>query len=121
LSTRLAAMPAKDNSPVHIANEIAKILEAPIADNSFKAELLKLRERVVYNWAMKSYQKTNEAGEDLAIEYILRKRKLYQEPSQHNTAINVNTVAQEPVNSVFEENEPGCLTINEVDYDEVLD
>lgn len=122
----------KDNTPVHIANEIGKILQTPIADNSFKPELIKLRERVIENWAMKPYEKTGETGEELAIEYIMNKRKKYQEPSipipvKHVNTVEVNLKPQENTKvlentlSLYGKFEPESITPNEEGFDEVLD
>jgi predicted transcriptional regulator len=144
---------------MEIANNLAKAAEMLKAGNEFARYAIK-------GISEMEYQTTGEEGEDLAIQYINKKKKEFesapslaerlkelgmaeepelpkkdatpqrdmllkmlreqqigytveskQEPSNLDTPTNVNPVAT-PDNL---KNEPGSITINETDYDEVLD
>jgi|GEM_PF-7051347 hypothetical protein len=144
---------------MEIANNLAKSVEMLKSGNEFARYAIK-------GISEMEYQTTGEEGEDLAIQYINKKKKEFEsapslaerlkelgmaeepelpkkdptpqrdmllkmlreqqigytveskhEPSNLDTPTNVKTVAT-PDNL---KNEPGSITINETDYDEVLD
>jgi len=123
---------------MQVANNLAKAAEALRSGNEFARFSVKGLCEI-------EYQTTGEEGEDLAIQYITSKKKEFEsqpsfvekikeldlgkptgfreilsrtQPTKQTTETNIYTVAALPVTSQFESE---STTLNEMDYDEVLD
>ncbi len=115
------------NTAVHVANEIAKIINHPIGNN-----MEGYRNRVIRVWTETPYLRTGEEHEGIAIQYIEARRKQFAEPiatspQSHKPApIGTQKLADLLRASGFlgesiPEIKRESITPNEEDYDEVLD